>query len=92
MAQIKILNLCDSYSLDELGCEDTNKVNGGLAGFAVGRNIVVARRLYERKGYSWNKLYADIGVVGATTGIGSAFGAPFGGPGVGIGASLSTLG
>lgn len=95
MAQIKILNLCDSYSLDELGCEDINKVNGGAAGaYWTGLYSIYRRRNVETT-LSNMANGAQVGAAfGGVSGLvlGAFAGVPMPGLAAGgaIGASLST--
>ena len=73
MAQIKVLDLCDSNSLSELSNEDAKKVNGGTAlgagGFLTG---YASSRIggLSRSRSAWIGLYSGVfsGLAGFASG------------------------
>lgn len=94
MAQIKVLDLCNSDSFSELSYEDAEKVNGGTAGaiFGLGYSIYKGRGV-ERTLSTSAAGGGAFGSIGA--GFGSAIGSIFRGASYGAriggvyGASLS---
>lgn len=77
MAQIKVLNLCESHSLSELSHKDAKNVNGGAAGFGFGVGYSIGRAVRGKGSFT-----DAVSLTGATTYLGS-----FLGP---LGTSLST--
>ena len=95
MAQIKVLDLCNSNSLSELSYEDAQKVNGGGLGALAG----LGWSIYRGSSFSdsLNTGAAGAGTFGAIGGAGgSAIGSIFRGASTGArigglwGASLSS--
>jgi hypothetical protein len=68
MAQIKVLNLCDSHSLSKLSYKDATNVTGGAFGLGFGIGYSIGA------GYSFAE---GVGFTASTAGIGSLFG-PYG--------------
>jgi len=81
MAQIKVLNLCDSHSLSELSYEDAKTVNGGILG-ASGTGL--ASWWHGRSGFD------QLGDMGAGAALGGLAGSAIPIIGTTAGASLST--
>jgi len=68
MAQIKVLNLCESHSLSELSYKDAKNVNGGAFGFGFGLGYSIRGNLGFTNGVQF---------TAATTYFGS-FAGPYG--------------
>ena len=78
MAQIKVLDLCNSNSLSELSNEDAQKVSGGAVGLGLGV-LVSAGDFVTRRSLSFTD---SVGLTAGLTYIGSFYGP--------VGASLSS--
>ena len=62
MAQIKVLNLCDSHSLSELSYKNAKNVTGGAFGFGFGIGYSIG---------SGSSFMDAVSFTGATTYLGS---------------------
>lgn len=87
MAQIKVLDLCDSHLLPELGYNDTQKVNGGGIGAIAG----LGYSIYRRRDFE-TTLQNTANGAGGGGGIGGAIGGTIGFFAGGIGAGPGAVG